>query len=277
MYQTLQNKPKVFLSHSKKDTEFIDILCKDLRLCQIEPWLDSEEIRQGQPWLDAIFESGIPTCDAILVYLTESSIGSPVVKKEIDASIIKKLKDSHVAFLPYVSQDILRDKLRVDIQTLQTPEWNKQNYAEMLPRVVAEIWHSYLDRVVLSVASQEKVRRLEAENELEKLKKTGIEGIFDARELADFEFIWNQFDRHDVMSISCSIRDDNRFCPLEKTDYEFRIHLRTIIPQLDKIDDWEYPYFGFDELLRFALAAALPTVEEGGKILISCGFICLIL
>jgi len=267
MNKTLLNKPKVFLSHSKKDAEFIHRLCKDLRLCQIEPWLDSQEIRHGQPWLDAIFESGIPTCDAILIYLTENSIESPVVKKEIDASIIKKLNESHVAFLPYVSKEILRDQLRLDIQALQTLEWNKQNYAEMLPRVVAEIWHSYLDRVVLSVAKDEKVRRLEAELELERLRKTGMESIFGAKEIADFEFIWNQFNYNEIIKLKHTKRDENGI----KTTiayYAFCVQILTIIPQLDKIigGTLENTNYVFQDTFNELFKNCLPIAEEKERI-----------
>lgn len=244
----LQNKPKVFLSHSKKDKEFIHRLCKDLRLCQIEPWLDSQEIRHGQHWLDAIFESGIPTCDAILVYLTENSVESAMVKKEIDAGIIKKLNESHVAFLPYVSQEILRKQLRMDIQALQTPVWNKENYAEMLPRVIAEIWHSYLDSRVVSVVNEEKVRRLEAELELERLKKTGIESIFEARENAEFELIWEKFDFIQESSLVHLIK---KFDGLSRT-YSVRIEIQTIIPRLDLMSGalLEEPTRSFNRMLE---------------------------
>ena len=66
------NKPRVFLSHSKKDERFIGKLHEDLRKCQIEPWLDTEEIRDGKSWLKVIFEDGIPTCDAVIVYFSET-------------------------------------------------------------------------------------------------------------------------------------------------------------------------------------------------------------
>ena len=118
------NKPKVFLSHSKKDIEFIRRLDSDLRLCNIETWLDEVDIPHGKSWQDSIFEYGIPTCDAIIAYLTENSIESPVVKKEIDVALLQSLRDSNIAFLPYVNKNELRIKLRPDIQSLQTKEWN---------------------------------------------------------------------------------------------------------------------------------------------------------
>ena len=251
MNRTLLNKPKVFLSHSKKDIEFIQKLCEDLRLCQIEPWLDSQEIRHGQPWLEAIFESGIPTCDAILVYLTESSIESPMVKKEIDSGIIKKLNDSHVVFLPYVSHEKLRSQLRYDIQSLQTLEWSKQNYSEMLPRVVAEIWHGYLDRVVSSVANDEKVRRLEAELELEKLKNNSI---FDNQENVDFEFIWEKFKYTDIIEFI----HKNDYGGDRIASYAFKVEIQTVISQLDKIDDWRSPLHSFNDFFEDIFRDSLP-------------------
>ena len=185
----LHNCPRVFLSHSKADIDFIQRVCDDLRHCQIDPWLDEIDIRHGEPWLDAIFESGIPTCDCILVYLTESSIESTMVKKEIDASIMQKLKDSQVAFLPYVRQEALRGNLRSDLQALQAPEWNDDNYHDMFPRVVAEIWHSYMDRSISAATNSEKVKRLEAEAALKEQQAKTEATIFSGAEEKDFSFI----------------------------------------------------------------------------------------
>jgi len=122
------NKPRVFLSHSKLDKAFIETLYEDLKGCQISPWLDTEEIRHGKPWLDAIFENGIPTCDSVLVYFSENSLQSAMVKKEIDAGILHQLEDSGVSFLPYVDNESVRTKLRADIRSLQVPIWNGDNY-----------------------------------------------------------------------------------------------------------------------------------------------------
>src|SRR5215212_5098109 len=112
------NKPRVFLSHSQKNSDFIEKLDGDLRKCQIDTWLFTVDIRHGKSWQDSIFESGLPTCDAIIVYLTEVSIESPVVKKEIDVGLLQNLRDNNIAFLPYVDNAKLREKLRPDIQAL---------------------------------------------------------------------------------------------------------------------------------------------------------------
>jgi hypothetical protein len=97
-------KPRVFLSHSSKDKKFIERLSSHLRKSKIEPWLDTEEIRDGKPLLKVIFEDGLPTCDIIIVYLTENSIKSRMVEKEIDAALIAQLADNKISFIPYVNK-----------------------------------------------------------------------------------------------------------------------------------------------------------------------------
>lgn len=184
------NKPRVFLSHSKIDEHFIKKLVADLRKCQIDYWLDTEEIRAGKSWLKVIFEDGIPTCDVVIVYLTENSIKSKMVEKEIDAALIEQLSEKGIAFLPYVSKAALRENLRTDIRSLQCKEWNNDNYHEILPSVVAEIWHSYMERTINIAVTQEKNRRLELELELRKQKEIYGSLPFLPSEQTDFGFIY---------------------------------------------------------------------------------------
>jgi hypothetical protein len=198
-----RRKPRVFLSHSREDEEFIQRANGDLRLCQIDPWLDQIEIRHGQPWLEAIFTSGIPTCDCIVVYLTPASIDSQMVKKELDAGLLQKLKDKHIAVLPYISDGALRQTLRVDLQTLQIIEWNQTNYVEVFPRVVAEIWRSYMERNVSVAVNDERVKRLEAELQVKALQQQIGATIFDQSEDKDFGYILTRLDR--IETISCHL------------------------------------------------------------------------
>ncbi len=186
------NKPRVFLSHSKKDESFIKTLYNDLRKCQIDPWMDTEEIRDGKSWLKVIFEDGIPTCDVVIVYFTKYSANSKMVGKEIDAALIEQLSEKGITLLPYVEDEELRAKLRSDIRSLHCRVWNETNYLEILPSVVAEIWHSCLERIVQLAILQEKNRRLELENELTKYKEKIFGHIFSPSEDADFKNIYKQ-------------------------------------------------------------------------------------
>ena len=240
----MSNKPKVFLSHSKADIQFIDRIYTDLKKCQIDPWRDSEEIRHGKPWLDAIFEHGLPTCDCVLVYFTPNSLKSKMVRKEIDSGILQKLKDSGISFLPYVSEAKVRDSLRIDIRALQTPEWNDRNYGVLLPQVVAEIWRSYLERVVQEVQQKEKVMRLEAELQLEKIRNRGK--IFSDSEELDFKHIQNTFNREVEVLIEEEVVDayDEKLT----RKHTFIINLYSLIVLIS--EEHEYDWFSIRNVLR---------------------------
>lgn len=242
-------KPKVFLSHSKKNVDFIEKLDDDLRKCQIDTWLDTVEIRHGKSWQDSIFQYGLPTCDAVIVYFTELSIQSPVVKKEMDVALLQNLKDNNVAFLPYVSNEKLREKLRPDIQALQVPEWNNDNYHLLLPRVVAEVWRSYLERTVLIAVKDERLKRIQLELEIEK-RKNQEDGVFLQSENTEFEFISSAFDRTIRLIIDYVIYgmisyDDERdnFTKVSEKAHAVEFNLGELFAMLLFFDKTEYHFY----------------------------------
>jgi hypothetical protein len=245
----------------------------DFRHCLIEPWLDSEEIRHGQPWLEAIFEAGIPTCDCVLVYLTPNSVESALVKKEIDASIISKLRDNQIAFFPYVSNSELRVRLRPDIQALQTPEWNDANYYSLLPRVVSEVWRSFMERTVLGAISAEKVRRLEAELEVDHLKSKQA-GPFSEAENQDFRYIWNTLDRWESVTFRQKIfpqdakNQDFSYIRIKDVpqivtqDLTVFVHVRSIVPFLAGANNFEYSGASIPNVLQMWIEPNLSSVNS---------------
>jgi hypothetical protein len=215
------NRPRVFLSHSANDKKFIERLAGDLRKCQIEPWLDTEEIRDGKSWLKVIFEDGIPTCDSIMVYFTENSIKSKMVGKEIDSSLITQLSDSGIGILPYVQTAELRNTLRVDLQTLQCREWNDANYLDLLPSVVAEIWHSYMERTVGTAVAQEKNRRLELELEINKQRERYESSPFTSSEEADFKYIYDFLNQPIDICFNLYVKDNSSSVEKRKDIFQF--------------------------------------------------------
>ncbi|RPJ76808.1 MAG: toll/interleukin-1 receptor domain-containing protein [Alphaproteobacteria bacterium] len=249
--ETLFNKPRVFLSHSKRNVEFIEKLAADLQKCQIDPWLDSVEIRHGKSWQDSIFEHGLPSCDAIIVYFTEESIQSNVVKKEIDVGLLQNLKDSNIAFLPYVRNENLRTELRPDLQALQVPEWNDHNYYLLLPRVVAEIWRSYLERTVSSATKNERLKRVEAELELEKYKNLS-DDIFSASENKEFQFVWDFFKRTTSLIMAGYLDVEAE----QHIRFSFTLHLSTLVALLSNF--FPMQYYGISPLYQ----GLTPTMKE---------------
>lgn len=258
---TMRNRPRVFLSHSKSNEAFISRLYGDLQQCQIHPWYDSVDIRHGEPWLDAIFEGGIPTCDCVLVYLTEESIESAMVKKEIDASLIQKLKDSRIGFLPYVSKVSLRERLRPDIQSLQIPEWNEGNYHTLLPRVVAEIWHIYFEKTMLSAISTEKAKRLEFELELNRLKERQLQdGIFSESEELDFQYIHKRLSHRKPVIYVRDIKPETK--PESKTELYYSVGILSLVQAI--FEAGFYSYNDYD--VRWLLEEAIENMISKGDV-----------
>jgi hypothetical protein len=170
-------------------------LAADLRKCQIDPWLDTEEIRDGRPWLTVIFEDGIPSCDAVIIYLTENSLASKMVAKELDATLVEQLSESGISLFPYVAKAELRGKLRSDIRGLQCREWNPSNYSELLPSVVAEVWRSFMERHTTTAMLQERNMRLELELRLKELNERFVDSVFTAQEEREFQYLLRMLER----------------------------------------------------------------------------------
>jgi hypothetical protein len=251
------------LSHSKSNEAFISRLYDDLRHCQIDPWYDSIDIRHGEPWLDAIFEGGIPTCDCILVYLTEHSIESTMVKKEIDASLIQKLKDSRIGFLPYVSNVSLRERLRPDIQSLQIPEWNEGNYHTLLPRVVAEIWRVYFEKAMLSAISDEKAKRLEFELELNRLKERQPQGgIFTESEDRDFQYIHSRLNHRKPVTYVRNIKSETK--PETKIELHYSVGIVSLVQAIFEAGFHLYDDFDAKWLLEEAVKSLVSKEDAQG-------------
>jgi hypothetical protein len=190
------------------DIAFVDRVKSDFHRCQIDTWLDTDEIRHGHPWLDAIFEHGIQRCDAVLVYFTENSLDSKIVKKEVDSGILATLEEEGVAFLPYVAESNLRNRLRPDIRALQVPEWNDQNYDVFLPEVVSEVWRCFMERIVGLATQKEKARRLELELELQRVKKKTDTDVFSESEILEFKYILEFFDQETEIQLDVAYGND---------------------------------------------------------------------
>jgi hypothetical protein len=194
-----------------------------------------------------------------LVYLTKNSIASQIVKKEIDASLIQKFKDNDVAFLPYVSSSSLRDKLRSDLQSLQIPEWNNGNYCELLPRVVSEIWHSFFERTLTNVRNNEKVKRLEAELELKKIKEVNKDKIFTRVENAEFDYICKTLKRRDELDIETEI--DN-----EKKYYKLSFNILNLLFKYIDEGFYFYDWVAFNSLLQKSCLVMLKLDDKKVKL-----------
>lgn len=92
--------PKVFISHSSCDKLFAEKLALDLKRRGIGVWLDKWEIRVGDSLRGKIFEEGIGKSDFVVVVLSESSLQSDWVQRELDSSFSISMRNKKAFILP---------------------------------------------------------------------------------------------------------------------------------------------------------------------------------
>jgi len=116
------DKPVIFISYSRKDTEFVRRLARDLEQAGYDAWWDVEELRGGQAWAAEI-EKHVRACDGVVVVLSPDSNRSEWVGKETLLAI-----DLKKTIIPVKCRDSELPLALVDRQFVDF----RENYAERL-------------------------------------------------------------------------------------------------------------------------------------------------
>lgn len=91
--------PSIFLSHNHKDKEFVRRLARDLDCHGIRVWLDEAELKIGDSLIEKI-RDGIDGVDYVAVILSENSVQSRWVQKEIDVAMTLEIGGKDINVLP---------------------------------------------------------------------------------------------------------------------------------------------------------------------------------
>lgn len=182
-------KPKIFLSHSKKDKQLIQRIANDLRSSGIDVWYDEWEIPVGDSIRKKIFEDGIPNCDAFFVYLSDYSVDSYWVQKELDSAIFKDSEERNSFLILFVDKDETRRKLPSDLKSLNIPAINEDNYILSLSRLISKAWQAFTRKALknqFKSFEQDKLNiekeKLELEKRLFALEKKGAIDLVKIKE-----------------------------------------------------------------------------------------------
>lgn len=111
---------KVFLSHSSKDKLFVEKLARDILALDVDVWLDQWEMKIGDSLFDKI-EEGIESSDYVIIVLSNDSVNSFWVKKELNAFLCNEIISKSKKILPVLIDDcnipvFLREKLYADFR-----------------------------------------------------------------------------------------------------------------------------------------------------------------
>jgi len=117
-HQNAQSKPVVFLSHSSEDKPFVRQLAADLTAAGVDVWLDEQRIKVGDSIPEKI-NQGLASSDFFALVVSENSVRSEWVKKELNNALISEVQRRKVHILPLkIDQSeipsVIRDKKYTD-------------------------------------------------------------------------------------------------------------------------------------------------------------------
>ncbi len=110
----------IFISYSRKDSAFVDTLAVNLVKARHNVWMDRWELNIGDSITQKI-EENLTELSAILVVVSNNSVGSAWCKRELTAGLVRELEERKTIVLPIVIDNctlplFLRDKLYADFR-----------------------------------------------------------------------------------------------------------------------------------------------------------------
>jgi len=88
-----------FISHSSRDKKFVRQLAADLVANGVNVWLDEQRIRVGDS-IPGKVAQGVAESDFFLLVISENSIASAWVQKELNSALVKEIERRRVTVMP---------------------------------------------------------------------------------------------------------------------------------------------------------------------------------
>src|SRR6185437_6761648 len=120
----------VFLSYSRRDSDFVDRLESSLRQRGITTWKDRTEMPGGENWVKMI-EEAVRACEMLLVVLSPNSTASTYVQREY---IYAEQMQKFIIPIQYQACDI-----PMQLVTLNFVDFSMTPYDEALDTLVTAI------------------------------------------------------------------------------------------------------------------------------------------
>lgn len=136
-HQTAAASKVVFLSHSSADKAFIRKLATDLTSNGVKVWLDEQNIRVGDSIPESIAQ-GVAESDFFLIAVSEHSVKSEWVKRELNSALVREIAKRKTAVLPVRLSNVempeaIRDKRYADFT-----ESYKKGLSDLLEAITHE-------------------------------------------------------------------------------------------------------------------------------------------
>lgn len=148
--QAHKTGPRLFLSHSSSDKEFVRRLVADLGRFNLNVWIDEQELRVGDSIVQGISEA-LKATDYLLIVLSEASAKSKWVQAELNSALMAQLSNGGTVVLPVriddsVAPPLLRDRVYADFRS--DYQAGLRSLIEVLgqesrPTAAREVWRKF--------------------------------------------------------------------------------------------------------------------------------------
>jgi hypothetical protein len=122
--QGQEKKNEIFISYSRRDSEFISEYVYALKVEGVDPWFDKDDIPEGRKWWNEI-QKGIVGANAFVFVISAGSLQSMVCHQELSTAIRLSKK-----IIPLLYTDVFADSaLMEEVKGLEwtDPEGNLIN------------------------------------------------------------------------------------------------------------------------------------------------------
>lgn len=130
------HRPTVFISYSHSDKRQVASLTRLLKQHRIDVWVDNSEIKFGDSLLQKLGDA-IDTVDLVLAVLSNSSIRSEWVRRELEIAINNEINQKRVSVIPILLDSsplpsFLRGKVYVDFSTAYRRRVNRSRLVDSI-------------------------------------------------------------------------------------------------------------------------------------------------
>ena len=110
----------IFISYSRKDSSFVEVLAANLVRNRHNVWLDKWELNVGDSLIEKI-QSALTEFERVILVLSKNSIDSVWCRRELNAILTRELDEKKSILLPCVIDDceipiFVREKLYADFR-----------------------------------------------------------------------------------------------------------------------------------------------------------------
>ena len=146
-------KPKVFISYSRRDSEFVSKAAGDLAKAGIDCWMDVTTIEAGDRLKNAIFGTGIPRCNLFFAYVTRNYLESRWCMKELEEA----LHVSRVMVTPFADSRQTMEEIPMNLRDeVHCGIFNDDTYSNTVLELCGKAWSS-LQSIQRLVSSEDHI------------------------------------------------------------------------------------------------------------------------